>query len=49
MRLRDHSRLNPFSATDLANAPACAEFKLRIFPPEDHVPLAAPMSAASSK
>ena len=32
MRLRDHSRLNPFPATDPANAPARADFKLGILP-----------------
>ena len=42
MRLRDHFRLNPFPATDPANAPARAEFKLGIFPPDHHVPPAAP-------
>jgi hypothetical protein len=31
-------------ATDPANAPACAEFKLGIFPPEHHVPPATPTS-----
>ena len=31
-----------FPATDLANAPARAEFKLGIFPPDHHVPPAAP-------
>ena len=32
MRLRDHFRLNPFPATDPANAPARADFKLGILP-----------------
>ena len=31
-----------FPATDPANAPARAEFKLGIFPPDHHVPPAAP-------
>jgi hypothetical protein len=31
-----------FPATDPANAPARAEFKLGIFPPDHHVPAAAP-------
>jgi hypothetical protein len=32
-----------FPATDPANAPARAEFKLGIFPPDHHVPPATPM------
>jgi hypothetical protein len=31
-----------FPATDPANAPARAEFRLGIFPPDHHVPPAAP-------
>jgi hypothetical protein len=31
-----------FPATDPANAPARAEFKLGIFPPDHHVPPATP-------
>jgi len=38
MRRRDHSRLNTVPAIN----PARAEFKLGIFPPDHHVPLAAP-------
>jgi hypothetical protein len=34
-----------FPATDPANAPARAEFKLGIFPPDHHVPPAAPTPA----
>ena len=34
-----------FPATDLANAPARAEFKLGIFPPDHHVPPATPTPA----
>ena len=43
MRLRDHLPLNPLPATGPANAPARTEFKLGIFPPDHHAPLAAPM------
>ena len=31
-----------FPATDPANTPASAEFKMGIFPPDHHVPLATP-------
>ena len=39
------------NATDPANAPARAEFKLGIFPPDHHVPAAAPtpMPATQAK
>jgi hypothetical protein len=43
MCLRDHSRLTPFPA----NAPARAEFNLGLFPPDHHVPPAAPTAATT--
>ena len=46
MRLRDHLRLNPFPATDPANAPARAESKLGSFPADQHVPPAPPAWSA---
>jgi|GEM_PF-6987930 len=42
MRLRDNLRLNPFPSTDLANALACAEFKLGSFLPDHYVPPVVP-------
>ena len=48
MRLRDHLRLNPFPATGPANAPARARFKLGSFPPDHHVPPAAPTPPANT-
>jgi hypothetical protein len=38
-----------FPATDPANAPARAEFKLGIFPPDHHVPAPAPTPAPAAK
>jgi hypothetical protein len=46
MKIQSNHCLNAadweFPATDPANAPARAEFKLGIFPPDHHVPPAAP-------
>ncbi len=48
MRLCDHFRLNLFLATDRANAPARAEFRLGSFPPDHHVPPTAPTAPTNT-